>query len=142
MLLAFVEGYDVLGNEEYLQTAQKIADYSLNNLYDWNSGGFFERNSKDTEFYAPNERIDFTKPYEENAVFSYGMLRLYVLAGDLEYLESGLKTLGYLLNKGSGLDETYYTIKAFQLVKENNLLETYARNKNEINNLVEQRQAN
>jgi uncharacterized protein len=140
--LAFLDGYDRLKEQSYLTTAKEIADYSLNNLYDWNSGGFFERNSKDTEFYAPNEKIDLSKPYEENAVFSYGMLRLYLITGDLEYLESGLKTLGYLLNKGSGLDETYYTIKAFQLVEDNNLLETYAKNKNEINNLVEQRQAN
>lgn len=139
-ILAFLDGFDILNEESYLTTAKEIADYSLNNLYDWNAGGFFERNSKDTEFYAPNERVDLSKPYEENAVFSYGMLRLYLITGNLEYLESGLKTLGYLSNKGSGLDETYYTIKAFQLVKDYNLLEAYANNKNQIDNLVEQHQ--
>ena len=41
LLLAFVEGYEVLGNEKYLEIAKKAADFSLDNLYDWNSGGFF-----------------------------------------------------------------------------------------------------
>jgi len=86
--------------------------------------------------------VDLSKPYEENAVFSHGMLRLYLITGELEYLESGLKTLGYLLTKGSRLDEAYYTVKAFQLVEENNLLEIYIRNQDEINNLVEQHQIN
>ncbi|MBI2107473.1 sulfite exporter TauE/SafE family protein, partial [Candidatus Woesearchaeota archaeon] len=139
-ILAFLDGYDSLKEQSYLKSAKELADYSLDNLYDWNAGGFFERNSKDTEFYAPNERIDLSKPYEENAVFSYGMLRLYLLTGNLEYLESGLKTLGYLLSKGSGLDETYHTIKSFQLVKKNNLLEIYAKNKNEIDDIAEKRQ--
>jgi len=140
-ILAFLDGYDSLEEQSYLETAEQIANYSLDNLYDWNSGGFFERNSKDVEFYAPNERVDLSKSYQENAVFSYGMLRLYLLTENLEYLESGLKTLGYLLTKDSGLDETYYAVKAFQLVEEKNLLKIYTKNKNEINNLVEQRQA-
>ncbi len=140
-MLAFLDGYDNLKEQGYLETAEQIANYSLDNLYDWGAGGFFERNSKDVEFYAPNERVDLSKSYEENAVFSYGMLRLYLLTENLEYLESGLKTLGYLLTKGSGLDETYYAVKAFQLVEDNNLLKVYTQNKNKINNLVEQRQA-
>jgi uncharacterized protein YyaL (SSP411 family) len=47
-LLAFVDGYSVLEKKKYLRTAERIAEYSLQNLYDWNAGGFFERNSKDT----------------------------------------------------------------------------------------------
>ena len=45
LILAFIEGYETLGENEYKETAIELADYSLNNLYDWNSGGFFERNS-------------------------------------------------------------------------------------------------
>lgn len=140
-VLAFLDGYDGLNDESYLETAKQIADYSLANLYDWNSGGFFERNSKDEEFYASNERIDLSKPYSENGVFSYSMLRLYLITGNLEYLESGLKTLGYLLDRASGLDETYYVIKASQLVKSNELIEDYAGKKDEINGLLKKRQA-
>jgi len=125
-LLAFIDAYDSLGNNTYLETAQQIADYSLNNLYDWNSGGFFERNSKDTEFYAPNERIDLSKPYKENAVFSYAMIKLYLATEKTEYLESGIKTFAYVLTQQGGFDETYYVVKSAQLVKENNLLDVYS----------------
>lgn len=40
-LLAFTDGYETLGQKEYLESAIQIANYSLDNLYDWNSGGFF-----------------------------------------------------------------------------------------------------
>jgi uncharacterized protein YyaL (SSP411 family) len=118
-LLAFVEGYETLNDEKYLQSAKKIADYSLAEIYDWNSGGFFERHSRDAKFYAPNERIDLSKPFEENAVFAYGMLKLYLLTGNLEYLEAGIKTLGYLSGRFGGLDETYYFLESAKIVKNN-----------------------
>jgi uncharacterized protein YyaL (SSP411 family)/cytochrome c biogenesis protein CcdA len=138
-MLAFLDGYDVLEEGHYLETARQIANYSLDNLYDWNSGGFFERNSKDQESYAPYERIELSKPYQENAVFSYAMLRLYLLRGDLKYLESGLKTLGYLLTAGTGgLDEMYYLLQASRLIKTNNLLTDYKDNQKKINSILVQ----
>jgi uncharacterized protein YyaL (SSP411 family)/cytochrome c biogenesis protein CcdA len=138
-LLAFLNGYDVLGERRYLKTARRLAEYSIDNLYDWNSGGFFERNSKDGEFYAPYERIDLSKPYQENAVFSYSMLRLYLITKDLKYLENGLKTLGYLLTRNpGGLDEVYYVIKASNIVKANNLLTVYRNNQDKIDSLIKQ----
>ncbi len=132
-MLAFIEGYSLLNKREYLVAAQRIAEYSLNNLYDWNSGGFFERNSSDSEFYAPFEQIDLTKPYGENAVFSYGFLRLHQLTKKLEYLESGLKTLGYILGASPpGMEDVYYVIKAARLVKKDGLLSVYEQNLGEI----------
>ncbi len=136
VLLAFVEGYESLGDKNYLSSAEKIAGYSLDNLYDWESGGFFNRNSKDTGYYAPNERVDLSKPYEENAVYSYSMLRLYLVKKDLRYLEAGLKTLGMLLQKSGGLDNTYFTMKASELVKDEKLLAIYQENLPEIDKVV------
>ena len=82
MLLSFVEGYEILGKEKYLEIAKRIADYSLDNLYDWNSGGFFERNSPDTNLYAPGETIDLSKPIEENSIIAYALLKLYKQTGN------------------------------------------------------------
>ncbi len=138
-LLAFIEGYEHFEDESYLKTAEKIGKYSLDNLFDWNSGGFFERNSKDTEFYAPNERVDLSKPYEENGVFAYGMLKLYLATDNLEYLDAGMKTLGWTMVRLGGLDQSYYVVEAAQIVKENNLIEVYKNNLEEINGLVEKR---
>jgi uncharacterized protein YyaL (SSP411 family)/cytochrome c biogenesis protein CcdA len=140
-LLAFLDGYTTLGEKGYLTTTIQIARYALHNLYDWNSGGFFERNSKDTELYAPYERIDLSKPYRENAVFSYTMLRLYLITGDLVFLESGLKTLGFLMLKAGSPDEMYYVMKASSLVEKNNLTEVYKNNTEKINVLIQEGKA-
>ena len=140
-LLAFADGYGALKDDKYLQTAKEIADYSLTELYDWNSGGFFERHSKDTMFYAPNERIDLSKPFEENAVFTYGMLKLYLITGNLEYLEAGIKTLGYLSDKFGGLDETYYFLESIKIIKDNNLLAVYNNNQRGLNDIIKVRKA-
>lgn len=135
-LLAFVEGYEVLHDERYLKTAAALADYALAELYDWKSGGFFDRHSRDAEFYAPNERIDLSKPFEENAVFAYGTLKLYLQTGRLEYLEAGVKTLGYLSDKFGGFDEAYYFLEAAKAARAHGLLAVYAANQAEIGALA------
>ncbi len=137
-LLVFLDGYDALGDKRYLDTALKIAEYSLKNLYDWNAGAFFNRNSKDIEHFAPYEQVDLSKPYQENAVFSFSMLRLYLKTSELNYLDSGLKTLGYLLSsRPSGIDEMYYMIGASKLVSREKLLTVHNQNKDSINSIVE-----
>ena len=140
-MLTFLDGYTVLKERSYLETATRVAQYSLHNLYDWNSGGFFERNSQDVELYAPYERIDLSKPYQENAVFSYAMLRLYLITKDLAYLESGLKTLGYLMVRTGGPDEMYYAIKASKLADKNNLIDIYIKNEDKIASLLQKGKA-
>jgi uncharacterized protein YyaL (SSP411 family) len=137
-LLVFIDGYSVLGDRVYLSTAEHIAEYSLNNLYDWNSGGFFERNSKDNKYYAPDEQLDLSKPYQENAVFTFAMLRLHLLKGDLKYLEAGLKTLGHLLsNRPGGIDDIYYAVKAAKLAGDNDLLNVYKNNRKKLDSILE-----
>jgi len=122
LLLAFVEGYETLENTEYLDTAKKIADYNLDNLYDWNSGGFFERNSPDTELYALGENIVLSKPLEENGIMIYAFLKLYKITNDPIYLNAGIKTLGNKLGDVGGLDRGYYYVKSAQFIVDNNLL--------------------
>ncbi|MBI2451711.1 DUF255 domain-containing protein [Candidatus Pacearchaeota archaeon] len=141
MLLAFVEGYEVLGNEKYLQTAQKIADYSLDNLYDWNSGGFFERNSKDLELYAPGENIDLSKPQEENGIISYALLKLYKQTNNPNYLNAGIKTLGNKISETGGLDNGYYYVKSAQYIIGSNLLTDFEKQQEEIRSIEELKQA-
>jgi len=139
LLLAFIEGYEILGDEKYLITAKKIADYSLENLYDWNSGGFFERNSPDTELYALGENIDLSKPTQENAIISYALLKLYKQTNDVRYLNSGIKTLGSKINEAGGLDRGYYIIKSSQLILESDLLSEYNTKQSEIKKIEQEK---
>ena len=138
LLLAFTKGYEVLGNKKYLQTAKKIAQYSLENLYDWNGGGFFERNSPDTEIYAPGENIDLSKPTEENGIIAYGLLKLYNQTGNVEYLDAGIKTLGNKISEAGGLDRGYYMMKAAQFAAQSNLIEKYNSKKAEIKSIEQE----
>jgi len=126
-LLTFVTAHDILKDEKYLKTAQELAEYSLKNLYDWNSTGFFERNSIDSEVYAPNEHIDLSRPVIENAVFSYALLKLYSKSNEAEYLDAGLKTLGFLIGRANNLEAIYYMIQTADLAIENNLLEEHSK---------------
>ena len=123
LLLAFVEGYEALGKESYLESARIIADFSLENLYDWPSGGFFERNSPDKNLYTSGENIDLGKTANENGIMSYALLKLYKQTNNPIYLSSGIKTLGSRINSvGGSLDDGYYYIKSSQYILNNNLL--------------------
>jgi len=122
LLLAFVEGYNVLGNNEYLEIAKNLADYSLDNLYDWNSGGFFERNSKDKDIYAPGDNVRLSKPGQENGIIAYALLKLYKITNNELYLNAAIKTLGDKFDSIGGLDRGYYHVKSAQFILQNNLI--------------------
>ncbi|MEO6508746.1 MAG: DUF255 domain-containing protein, partial [Patescibacteria group bacterium] len=140
LLTAFVEGYDILHKEEYKVTAQKIADYSLNNLYDWYGGGFFERNSPDTELYAPGENIVLTKPAEENGIMAYALLNLYTQTQNPLYLNAAIKTVGSKLSEIGGLDNNYYYVKSGESILQNNLLSDFTQKQKELESIEKTKQ--
>lgn len=139
-LLAFTEGYGTHEDVQYLEAAKKVADYSLNNLYDWYGGGFFERNSPNTDLYPPGQTTLFTKPAEENGIIAYGLLRLFQQTKDPLYLSAGLKTLSTLSSRAGGLDDAYYTVQAAALVRNDGLLSSFESLKSQTEQLEEQNQ--
>jgi len=139
MLLALVEGHRVLGEDSYLINAKKIADYSLENLYDWNSGGFFERNSPDKEIYAPGEEILLSKPSEENAIMIYALSKLYSITLDPIYLDSAIKTYGNQINRIGNLDRGYYYVQSSNYILEYNLLDEFTKNSEKIESIIEEK---
>jgi len=142
LLLAFIEGYETLEDEEYLKTAIKIADFSLDNLYDWNSGGFFERNSPDTELYAPGENILLSKPTQENGIIAFALLKLYKATNYELYLDAAIKTIGIKIGEVSGLDTGYYFIRSSQFILENNYLQIINQDKKNIELIEKEKQEN
>jgi len=140
LMLAFIEGYEVLGDEKYLEVAREIADFSLENLYDWNSGGFFERNSPDTNLYAPGENILLSKPMQENGIIAFALLKLYKQTNDPLYLNAGIKTIGNKLVEVGGLDRSYYYIKSAQFAIQNNLLLEFNNIKNQVEEIEKEKQ--
>lgn len=153
-LLAFIEGYGVLRDPQYLKTAQKLADSTIHNFYDWQSGGFFERHSPDTSLYPPGEEIILIKPFEEQGILAYSLSRLYTNTKKISYLNVALKTMGSILPSYNDLTQTYtkadstgghlesdtgyYGVQTAQYALQNNLTEQLALHKKEITELEKQ----
>ncbi|HIH55461.1 DUF255 domain-containing protein [Candidatus Woesearchaeota archaeon] len=137
MLLAFTDAAQYDNN--YLYNAEQIANYTLDNLYDWNSSGFFERHSNDIESYAPGENILLNKPSEENGIMVYAYIRLYELTKEPLYLDVAVRTLGTLSNNIGGLDRGYYYIKASEEILEKNYLKDFNKNKPVMDKLYDTR---
>ncbi len=139
LLLAFVEAHDTLNNQIYLEKANQIAKQTINTLYDYNSGGFFERNSPDKKLYALGDNVLLTKPMEENGIITYALLKLYTQTNNDTYLDIAIKTLGNQIDSIGGLDRMYYFAKSTQYINENNLMNRYNQivqtNKNQNNQL-------
>lgn len=128
LLLAFVEGYDAFRDDRYLATARQLADYSLDTLYDWHAGGFFERNSPDVHLYALGDHVLLSKPTEENGVMAYALLKLYAFTFDDRYLIAGLRTIGDQMDDPVGLDRGYYLAKAAEVALEIDAVTAFTEN--------------
>ncbi|MCH7676275.1 hypothetical protein IH879_15170, partial [candidate division KSB1 bacterium] len=89
------------------EAAEKIADYSINSLYDAYSGGFFERNSKDIDLYAEDELILTDKAAQENGIIIFALSKLYTHNGNLLYLNAAIKSFGNMMGSISQHDRGY-----------------------------------
>lgn len=142
LLVAFVEGFMVFGDEDYLEAAEDLAEYSVDELYDWHGGGFFERHSPDVGLYAPGESLLLEQPSADNGMMSYGLLQLYVVTEEPLTLHAGLTTLGRHLENVGTLDRGYYAVKAAELVVDHGLLDVYDGMKDDVFLTVENRREN
>lgn len=142
LLLAFITGYNITGNPEHLKTAKKIAEYLLDNLYDWNSGGFFERNSREKKIYAPGENILLSKPVEANGIVSHAFLKIYKLTGEPTYLNAGVKSFAAAYKDSTGLDAGYYFAKSARLILKEKLLIEYRKLEDRINEIEKKKLVN
>ncbi len=121
-LLALVEAYERTGDEKYLDAAEEVAEFSFERLYDWNVGGFFERNSRNADDYVQRDMISLSKPAQENGVMIYALARLYTHTDDVRYLNAALKSYGLFEQRISGLDRSIHFILAAQYFVENGLM--------------------
>jgi uncharacterized protein YyaL (SSP411 family) len=83
--------YQATSEGKFLEYAESLAGYVLDNLWD-DAGGFYDK-PKDTNAFGALKLQD--KPLEENSVAADALLRLYHLTGKKKYLEVAKKTLEY-----------------------------------------------
>jgi len=142
LLLALTTGFEKTQDKLFLEKAIQIADFSLNNLYDWQSGGFFERNSSNSEVYSVYETMLLKKPFKENQVMALAFLKLFLITNDEKYLNAAIKTIGNQADALASLDRGYYGYATADFVLKNNLLESFQASKEKIEKIELEGQKN
>lgn len=135
LLLASVEAARLDSDPAFLSGAKRIAAFAFEKLYDWNSGGFFERNSQDVAIYSPVELLVTERPSEENGIMAYALASLYKLTQDPLYLLGAVRTMGRLIGAAGSLDRGVYAMKAAQVMLGDTLLEAFQKEQGTIETL-------
>jgi len=106
MIRCLIDAYQSTSDRKFLNYAETIAKFVLNNL--WNdAGGFYDR-PKNAEALGALKTLD--KPLDENSVVADAFLRLHYLTGREKYLELARRTLEHLASsyqKYGILEATY-----------------------------------
>jgi len=79
MLSAFAQGYDILGDEAYRETAVKAADFLLSDVYDEENGRLYRR-------YRDGE-VAHNANMEDYAYLAWGLIDLYEATGTERWLD-------------------------------------------------------
>ena len=82
--------YELTGDRKFLQKAEDLVQYAVNNLYDKEHGGFFDT-LIDPE--APGYLSKPAKPLDENSVSTRVLVRLYHQTRDEQYRRLAEETL-------------------------------------------------
>jgi len=89
MIRCLIDAYQSTSDRKFLNYAESIAKFVLNNL--WNdAGGFYDR-PKNTEALGALKAS--VKPFDENSVAADAFLRLHYLTSKEKYLEPARRTL-------------------------------------------------
>ncbi len=105
---ALIDVYEVTGDTAYIEKADEIMQLCINNLWDNDSGGFF-----DTDNEVMGLRLkgieDVPHP-SANAVGTYSLLKLYQITSNDRYFEYAEKSLRLFSNtaKGFGIHSASY----------------------------------
>jgi len=91
MTQCLIDSYQVTADRKFLDHAESLAEFMLNNLWD-TTGGFYDK-PKETSAFGALKLLD--KPLDENSVAAETFLRLHHLTGKQKYLETAKKTLEY-----------------------------------------------
>ena len=110
MIGCLIDAYQSTSDRKFLNYAENIAKFMLNNL--WNdAGGFYDR-PKNAEDLGALKTLD--KPLDDNSVAADAFLRLHYLTGKEKYLEPARRTLEHFASsyKRYGILATAYGLAA------------------------------
>lgn len=106
LLKILLEVYSITKNEKYKESAQKIIDYMMTNLYDEKGGYFYGSQDADEEYYrlppdkrkkAKKPKIDMTIYVDKNALAVEAFLYASLIFDNDKYRQIGVKIMDFLL---------------------------------------------
>ncbi len=95
MIRCLIDVYQSTSERKFLNYAESIAKFTLNNLWN-NAGGFYDRPKKAEALGALKT---FDKPLDENSLAADVFLRLHHLTGKEKYLEPARRTLEHFASR-------------------------------------------
>ncbi len=95
MIRCLIDVYQSTSERRFLNYAESIAKFMLNNLWD-NAGGFYDRLKKAEDLGALKT---FNKPLDENSIATDVFLRLHHLTGKEKYLKPARRTLEHFASR-------------------------------------------
>ena len=96
MTLSLVELYQATGHRRYLAAAQRTAEWAHRNLWDADSGGYFDRPADPSATAlaaARNKPIDDSPSSSANAVMALALMKLEAVTGQQKYDERARRLL-------------------------------------------------
>jgi len=91
MMMCLIDSYQITSDRKFLNYAESIAKFVLNNLWN-NADGFYDRPKNGEPLGALRALV---KPLDENSEAADAFLRLHYLTGKERYLELARRTLEY-----------------------------------------------
>jgi uncharacterized protein YyaL (SSP411 family) len=82
---AFIKVYEVTANEDWLNKAKQLADYSIENFYDSTSGMFYFTNKNDAALIARKFEVSDNVIPSSNSSMAKGLFSLAIYFDDANY---------------------------------------------------------
>ena len=98
-LRALIDAFEVTGKKDYLDKAQNLAEWMIDNLLDKNAGGFFDKREGKDDFGSLAVR---SKPFFENAAAADAFISLYLQTDEDKYASIAQSTLIAFADKYKG----------------------------------------
>lgn len=104
LLLAVTQAHAVTGDPYQFTGSIRLANFALDQTYDWKSGVFLDANPENADL---EDATVWRVSPRENAMMSAGLMRLYRVSRDERYLAAAVKSLGSAMERFAPLDEGY-----------------------------------
>ena len=107
LIQAYVSLFEVTGDEEWLNNAEKLIKYTIESFYDENSGLFFFSGIKSKNAITNHMQNEDNVTPSSNSVMANNLFLMGLILGDSDLLEKAQKMVNYFINNFSRYPMAY-----------------------------------